>query len=454
MSNLWKGKRNMTKVLSLFAAAVAAVFSFAAVPEIASAQVTVLGWPGGSEETALRAAVESYNALPGTAADNKVQLLFFNRDGFYDKLQADMAAGSNAFDINVIATYSIGRYAPFMEPIDLGPDAEKVFGKTILETMQFDGKQYGVPTDLSLHFMYYRKDLIDALMNDTHAKARYAQISQAHLGKTLEPKDPDKWSWDDWAATALYFTKSVNPDSPVRYGTVLQMKNLLFNMMVFQSLPRSYGANWTDESGKVILVDSPAYRTGLELYKKLYDAGATPKDSLSYEYPETNAAWASGQVATALQWNAAASELTNPDKDPAVASDTAFVAPPAGPNGRKDHIHGLGLGLNKNSKHKEGAIRFLSWLATEDAVLIYAKAGGSPGLAPSVVEKIASDRPDLVKLGQFAGSYGYVMRGATSASALSVYEAQAKEFTAYWAGQKSLDAALSATKKSMTDLLK
>ncbi|RZS79897.1 multiple sugar transport system substrate-binding protein [Phyllobacterium myrsinacearum] len=443
----------MNRLHNLLYAGVAAVISSAALQGIASAEVTVLGWPGGSEETALRAAVESYNALPGTPAEDKVGLLFFNRDGFYDKLQADLAAGSDAFDINVIATYSIGRYAPFMEPVDLGADAEKVFGKPILETMQFEGKQYGVPTDLSLHFMYYRKDLIDALMADQGAKAKYAEISQKYLGKTLEPKAPDEWMWDDWAATALYFTKSVNPDSPVRYGTVLQMKNLLFNMMVFQSLPRAYGANWADESGKVT-VDSPAYRAGLELYKKLYDAGATPKDSLSYEYPETNAAWVSGQVATALQWNAAASELMNPEKAPAVAEDTAIVAPPAGPEGRKDHIHGLGLGLNKNSKQKEGAVRFLKWLATEDAALTYAKAGGSPALAPSVVEKIAVDRPDLVKLGQFAGSYGYVMRGATSAKALSIYEVQAKEFTAYWAGQKSLDAALSAASQSMTDLLK
>lgn len=443
----------MTKLRSFLAASVAAVFSLAAIPGTASAEVTVLGWPGGSEETALRAAVEFYNALSGTAAEDKVELLFFNRDGFYDKLQADLAAGSDAFDINLIATYSIGRYAPFMEPVDLGADAEKVFGKPILETMQFEGKQYGVPTDLSLHFMYYRKDLIDALMADPGAKANYAEISQKYLGKSLEPKAPDEWTWDDWAATVLYFTQSVNPDSPVRYGTVLQMKNLLFNMMVFQSLPRSYGADWTDESGKVT-VDSSAYRAGLELYKKLYDASATPKDSLSYEYPETNAAWTSGQVATALQWNAAASELMDPEKAPAVAKDTAVVAPPAGPEGRKDHIHGLGLGLNKSSKHKEGAVRFLKWLATEDAALTYAKAGGSPALAPSVVEKIAADRPDLVKLGQFAGSYGYVMRGATSAKALSVYEAQAKEFTAYWAGQKSLDDALSAVGQSMTDLLK
>ncbi len=120
----------MTKLHNALAAGVAAVFFMVALPSIASAEVTVLGWPGGSEEAALRASVDAYNALPGTAGDDKVQLLFFNRDGFYDKLQADLAAGSDAFDINLIATYSIGRYAPFMEPVDLGADAEKVFGKT------------------------------------------------------------------------------------------------------------------------------------------------------------------------------------------------------------------------------------------------------------------------------------------------------------------------------------
>ena len=64
------------------------------------------------------------------------------------------------------------------------------------------------------------------------------------------------------------------------------------------------------------------------------------------------------------------------------------------------------------------------------------------------------DRPDLVKLGAFAGQYGYVMTGATSASALPVYEAQAKAFTGYWGGTTTLDAALADATKAMTDLLK
>ncbi|WAX98396.1 extracellular solute-binding protein (plasmid) [Aminobacter sp. NyZ550] len=429
----------------------AAIASLMASP--AFAKVTVLGWPGGPEETALRAAADAYNAKSDTSDANKVELLFFNRDGFWDKLQADLAAGSKAFDVNLLATYSIGRYAPFMEPVELSDEAKAVYGDSVLSTMQYEGKQFGVPTDLSLHFMYYRKDLVEALLKDDAAKARFAEISEKHLGKKLEPKNPDEWTWDDYAATALYFTQAVNPDSPTRYGTVLQLKNLLFNMMVFQSLPRSYGGNWMDESGKVT-VNSDAYRKGLETYKLLYDAGATPRDSLSYEFAEANAAYASGQVAAMMQWNAAASDLTSKEKSPTVAEVTETIAPPAGPEGRFTHIHGLGFGLNKNAENKDGAKAFIKWLSSKEAALIYARSSGAPALTPDVVKEVVAERPDLVKLGEFASKYGYVMNGGTSAKALSVYELQAKEFTGYWSGQQSLDDALANTEKGMTELLK
>ena len=150
------------------------------------------------------------------------------------------------------------------------------------------------------------------------------------------------------------------------------MKNLLFNMMVFQSLPRSYGGDWMDDKG-TMTVDSDAYRNGLELYKMLYDAGASPEDSLSYEYAETNAAYASGQVAAMVQWNAAAGGSHQPRE---IADGggkvTETVAPPAGPDGRVAHIHGLGFGLNKKAENKEGAGKFLTWLSSEEAALLYA----------------------------------------------------------------------------------
>ena len=424
-----------------------AAFALLAGSTAMQAEVTVLGWPGGPEEAALRAVTEIYNAKTDLAAENKVDLLFTSREGFFDKLQVDLAAGSTAFDVNLIATYSIGKYAPFMEPVVLSDEAGKVFGDTVLKTMQFDGKQYGVPTDLSLHFLYYRKDLMDALMSDDAAKAKYAEIAQKYLGEALQPKAPEEWTWRDFAANALYFSQSVNPDSPTRYGTVIQMKNLLFNMMVFHSWPRSYGADWMDDKGN-ITVDSEAYRTALETAKMLYDAGATPADSTSYEYAEANAAFSAGQVAAMVQWNAAAKDLT------AAQATTASVAPPSGPDGRFTHIHGLGLGINKASDNKEGAAAFLNWLSTEDAALAYAKAGGAPGLTADTVAKVAADRPDLVQVGDYASNYGFVMNGGSSANALGVYEAQAKEFTGYWAGTQDLDTTMKNITASMSDLLK
>ncbi len=438
----------MTRLKSMLMGA--AVFAAMGLP-MAQAEVTVLGWPGGPEEAGLRKVAEAYNAKAAEA--DKVKLIFFNRDGFFDKLAADLAAGSTDFDVNLLATYALGRYAPFMEPLTLPASAKDTFSDKVLATMQYDGKQYGIPTDLSLHFMYYRSDLMEKLLSDAEWKKAYGEISQKYLGKTMEPKDPDSWTWEDWMATALFFTKSINKESPTRYGAVLQMKNLLFNMMVWHSAAKAQGGDWMDASG-TITVDSPAYRTALEIYKKLYDEGASPKDSTTYEFAEANAAFGAGQAATMLQWNAAFADLDNKEKTPAVAGKIGTVAPPTGPAGRFTHIHGLGLGLNKASTHKEEAKKFLDWLATPEAMTIYALGGGSPALTETVVAGVVKERPDLKKLGEFAGSYGFVMTGGTAAKALQVYELQAKEFTAYWSGEKSLDEALAATKSGMTELLK
>ena len=416
----------------------------------ALAEVTVLGWPGGPEEASLRVVAEAYNQTADDA--DKVRLIFFNRDGFFDKLAADLGAGTTDFDINLLATYALGRYAPFMDPIELPASAVDTFGEKVLATMQFDGQQYGVPTDLSLHFMYYRQDLIDQLLSDDAWKARYTEIAQERMGKDLAPKDPDEWTWDDFEATAYFFTRSINDDSPTRYGAVLQMKNILFNIMVWHSTARSNGGNWMDAEGE-ITVDSPGFRTALELYKRLYDAGVTPKDSTTYEYAEANAAFGSGQAATMLQWNAAFVDLDDPEKTPAVGGKIGTVAPPAGPDGRFTHIHGLGFGINKNSPNKEAAQKFLTWFASPEAMELYARNGASPAVNEEITARVAADRPDLIQLGEFAGAYGFVMNGGTAGKALSVYELQAKEFTAYWSGEKSLDDALAATTAGMAELL-
>ena len=284
-------------------------------PVLARAEVTLLFWPGPESE-AMQKVIDAWNAGPGKAPDDQVKQLLFSRQGYFDKEIADLAAGSKEFDVALVTTYTLGRYAPFLDPIgqDLPPDTKTLFAPVALGSLALDGKQYGVPTDISLHFTYYRKDLIDRLLKDDAWKKTYAEIAKKELGKELEPKDPKDWTWDDFMATALFFTKRINPESPTRYGTVLELKNLIFNIMIWQAALVSNGGNWLDENGKVI-IDSEAARRGLQIYKKLIDAGATPPDSTNYEYAEANAAFGSGQVATMLQWNAAFNELNDSDKE-------------------------------------------------------------------------------------------------------------------------------------------
>ena len=435
------------QIPKLLAAAGAALIA-ATLSTAALADITILAWPGGPAEAALRKVVDKYNET----SDSKATLLYFSRDNFFDKMLADSAAGSTEFDAMLTATYNIGKYAPFMVPIDdlITPEVLKVFPQSAIDSQSYNGHVYGIPTDLSLHFLYYRTDLIDKLLSDDAWKAKYEEISQKYMGTKMEPKKPDDWTWNDFIASALFFTQSINPDSPVKYGTVLQMKNLLFNIMVWQGIAASYGGNWMDADGN-ITIDSDAYRTALDVYKKIVDNHATPGDSNSYEYAEANGAFGTGQVAFMIQWSAAYAEFVNAADYPAIAGKFTITHEPAGPDGPKTHFHSLGLGINKASTKQDEVKAFLKFLASEDTMSMYAKEGGQPPVVDTIIKAVASDRLDMMAMGDNTAKYGIVMRGSTSAEALGVYTNMAENFTAYWNGALDQDTAIANVVAYMKD---
>ena len=427
--------------------------AFLATTAVAMADITILAWPGGDSEKALREVIDLYNTTQGVEDGNKAETIYFSRQGFKEKMLADAAAGSTEFDLMVTATYDIGRYAPFMSPIDEVIDDEiyNVFPPNVLATQSFAGKVYGIPNDLSLHFLYYRKEFIDQLLTDPAWIAKYEEISKERLGTKLSPKHPDDWNWDDYMATALFFTKSINSDSPTRFGTVLQMKNLLFNMMIWHSTVASHGGDWRDADGNVT-IDSDAFRKGLSIFKTITDNKATPGSSTSYEFGDANSAFGSGQVAFMIQWNAAVPELDDPAQNPTVAGKFGLAHQPEGPEGRKTHFHSLGLGLNAASENKEDALKFLRWLGTSvEANTMYADLGGAPPVVDAIMDVIAAKRPDMPLMGAHAGKYGFVMDGGTSEHALGIYTIMAENFTGYWAGQISEDEAIANVEAAVAE---
>ncbi|MGH7119342.1 MAG: extracellular solute-binding protein [Acetobacteraceae bacterium] len=419
----------------------------------ARANVTLLFWPG-PESNAMQKVVDAFNAGPGKTDGFTVKQLLFSRVGYFDKEIADLAAGSKDFDLCLVTTYTLGRYVPFLAPVGayVSPAAQKSYAPVALDSLKTDGKLYGVPTDISVHFLYYRTDLIDKLQHDAAWQKEYAALAKAKLGQAMTPKPPADWTWNDYVATSLFFTKALNHASPVRYGTVLQLKNLIYNVMVWDDTLVSDGGNWLDAAGHPE-IDSPAAMQAVQTYLTIVKNHATPPGSLNYEFPEANQAFGSGQVATMLQWNAAYAIVTDPKEMPVIARKVGITLMPAGPAGHKTHLHALGIGLNKASQNKDQAGKFLAYLATGPAMEIYAKAGGTPPM-PAVLGGFGASRPDFALVGKEAADNGYVEKGGTASTAMAIYTLLAEKLSAIWSGQVSPSEGLKAAQQGMEAILK
>jgi multiple sugar transport system substrate-binding protein len=136
-----------------------------------------------------------------------------------------------------------------------------------------------------------------------------------------------------------------------------------------------------------------------------------------------------------------------------VAGKIGLAPLPAGSAGHKTHVHCLGIGLNAASKNQQEAGKFLSWLATEEAMKIYAQNGGTPPVS-SILNELSKERPEFSLVSDYASKYGYVVTGGTAAFAVPVYEVLAEKFSGFWAGQGDATTALKEAAAGMADRIK
>lgn len=406
-----------------------------------STNVSMVLWPG-PEGDAMQKVVDFYNANQGVDDGVQVEQILLSREDTFSKEAALMKAESSEYDIYFTASYLIGQHAPYLSPAE-GVDPS-VYLAASVESLQVDGIQYGVPLDTSLHFMYYREDLVETL-SDTANADLYASIANEVLGKSLAPNpDPATWTWDDAIATAAFFTQEYNPDSPTKYGYALPAKNLLYNTMIWNNLLWGLGGNWVDGSGAPA-ISSEAGLEAIEIYATIYDKGLTSPDSAQWEYAETNAALTSGNAMMALQWNAAFSELSTTGE----TAGKLGIAPPPG-SGPRTHVHSLAVALNKFSENQEAAQKWLAFLATEEAMAIYAENGGVPSM-PGILNGMVDTNASFENMIEYANEIGY--SEPKVAREFDIYAALAEELSLAWLGQESASAAAEAADAAMAELL-
>src|SRR5919202_1649580 len=179
--------------------------------------VKMVLWPG-PEGDAMSKVVAKYNAGQGKKDGVKVEMTLLSRQDTFSKESTLMASRSSNQDIYFVASYNVGQFAASLDPLTT-IDASNYFPVAV-NGLKYQGKQYALPLDVSNHFLLYRKDLVDALLGNPAQKATYEAVALKATGQRLAPKPVDQWNWTDYEAMAAYFTKSANPKSPTKYGTI------------------------------------------------------------------------------------------------------------------------------------------------------------------------------------------------------------------------------------------
>lgn len=404
--------------------------------------VKMVSWPG-PEGDAMAKVVKAYNAGQGKKDGITVDMVLLSRQDTFSKETALMSSKSSNMDIYWTASYNVGQFSPSLDALD-GIDTSNYFPAAV-DGLTYKKKLYALPLDVSNHFLLYRKDLVDALLNDPVAKAEYAKVSQTVLGTAREPKDPQSgWDLDDYKAMSAYFSKSANPNSPTEYGTILQAKNLLYNTMIWNDVLWGFGGNWAKD-GKAT-IDSEAGKKAVQLYADIYKNKWTSPDSSQAEFPETQAALQSGNVAFAIQWSAAFAALNDPEQSPDVAGKIAIAPVPGG----KTHVHALSNSLNKYSKNKAAAKTWLSYLATTTAMTQYAQAGGIPAM-PKVLEAEKSINPAFSQVSDSIAKFGF--SEPVFPQAFQAYSKLAEDLSGAWVGQTPVDDAVKTANSDLQQLL-
>ncbi|MGW3495642.1 extracellular solute-binding protein [Streptomyces sp. NPDC001020] len=407
-----------------------------------SGTVKMVLWPG-PEGDAMGKVIKAYNAGQGAKDKIKVEMTLLSRQDTFSKESTLMAAKSSQQDIYFVASYNVGQFANALDPLT-SVNAGNYF-PVAAEGLKYQGKQYALPLDVSNHFLYYRKDLLDSLLNARDKWPAYEAVARKAIGEKRDPKPAEDWDWNDYVAMSAWFSKSANPSSPTQYGTILQAKNLLYNTMIWDDVLWGEGGSWTTSDGKANLNTTNAQKA-VQVYSAIYKNGWTSKDSSQAEFPETQAALMSGNTALAIQWSAGFAELNDKAKSPEVADKIAVAPVP----GHKTHVHALAVAMNKYSQNKGAATKFLNYLATPEAMTEYAKAGGIPAM-PSVLKANTSINPAFDKIAESIDKYGYSV--PVFPGTFEAYSKLAEDLSGAWVGQQDPKAALQQANTDLQKLL-
>jgi len=307
---------------------------------------------------------------------------------------------------------------------DLVPNVNKLLG-------QWQGKQVDIPLVAATQLLMYRKDLFET------------QKSAFKLATGRELAVPT--TWPEFNEVARFFTRSLNPNSPVEYGLSVAGAPGNSALCLFQTVLWGMGGREFAKKWRVTVND----REGLQAMQLWAEqARYAPPDAPQMYWDQMNAVFQKGDAAMQIQWDAFARSLEN-----VVASNVTGqvgYAPVPGSPDSAPVIAGWLLVINKNSKRVPLAWDFVKWATGPDfGRTLQAEGGQLPRTSLYTDRELRARYPHyealLISLEKAQQRTSYAPGGPTL-SAQAQYEtilggAAAAAFAGEKTPQEALDAA-------------
>ena len=199
----------------------------------------------------------------------------------------------------------------------------------ITDAYTVDGKLYAIPKDTDSYAVYYNKALFDA------AGVAYPN---------------DDWTIDDFVETA----KALTTDKTVGWSNTTSDR-VYYNFMV------SNGGKIYSDDGTEALVNSPECVEVVQKLMDLFNGGYAYNGSQLAEV-NASAAFTSGLAAMDIDGSWMISQFAD-----ALGDNLGICQLPSGPAGKGSAGHGIGYATTTSNPHMEETLKFLAYLATDEA---------------------------------------------------------------------------------------
>lgn len=230
---------------------------------------------------------------------------------------------------------------------DISPEAPALLGSLVdglsRQYSHVGDRLYALPVSPSAQILYYRKDLFES----TVLKRLYHEMYRERLAP------PETFA--EYNRIAGFFTRSLNPHSPVEFGTTVTLGSTGVAGTEFLTRYFARSRALFDDSGKILL-DGPDALCALD---DLVEARACSKSRYNQWWTHAAKEFSEGDVAMTILYSNFASELLN--RDSRVVGRIGFAVVPGG----SPVIGGGTLGVSRFSRNPELALSFIRWLRSE-----------------------------------------------------------------------------------------